>query len=270
MQISGQKKKKAASKKPTVKPPVGMGGMGQAEGSPSIAFCSRKGTVEKIQDGIVVLREAIGLPMQQKLLDECFVKGAAPEGTQARGFYEAPSEPGGKLVLNQGNRGRIIHPIADFTEIFREECLRCLEIAMKEDKTLPPMDPSTVLVNFYNQKGNFKWHKDSEDPTLIAKQQGKPIISFTIGESCTFGIRDSYEQETPLLVKLNSGDVIVFGGPSRMIVHSVIAIHSNTKPPSIRFPFQQGRLNITFRDVGGTIDTSQFPAYRVVYDIEEK
>ncbi len=32
---------------------------------------------------------------------------------------------------------------------------------------------------------------------------------------------------------------------------------------------RNGRLNLTFRDVVGVLDVSQFPQYRVSYDIED-
>ena len=69
-------------------------------------------------------------------------------------------------------------------------------------------------------------------------------------------------------MRLESGDVLLFGGPSRMIVHSVLRVIPKTMPLALRGCMRNGRLNVTYRDVGcGFIDKSQFPMYRVSYDI---
>jgi alkylated DNA repair dioxygenase AlkB len=47
------------------------------------------------------------------------------------------------------------------------------------------------------------------------------------------------------LVKLQSGDVMVFGGPARLIYHSLAKVYSNTGPRNLHL--RPGRLNLTFR-----------------------
>ena len=60
---------------------------------------------------------------------------------------------------------------------------------------------------------------------------------------------------------------MLFGGPARMIVHSVTRVIPKTMPSMMRGKMLHGRLNVTVRDIGrGVIDTSMFPAYRVSYD----
>jgi len=147
-----------------------------------------------------------------------------------------------------------------------------LEKARSSDSTLPTMDPNTALLNYYNEKAHFKWHKDSEDPNLIKLNQGKPIISFSIGLSAEFCYKQNYDDLDHKSLRLDSGDVIVFGGPSRMIVHSVNKIYGRTMPgPLISSTMRSGRLNITVRDIGtGILDKTQFPKYRVIYGTESE
>jgi alkylated DNA repair dioxygenase AlkB len=52
-------------------------------------------------------------------------------------------------------------------------------------------------------------------------------------------------------VRLDSGDVFIFGGRSRMIVHSVLRVIPHTMPGYMRKHMREGRLNITFRYVPG-------------------
>eukprot|EP01061_Rhynchopus_euleeides_P011727 TRINITY_DN21296_c1_g1_i1.p1 TRINITY_DN21296_c1_g1~~TRINITY_DN21296_c1_g1_i1.p1 ORF type:complete len:1311 (+),score=448.88 TRINITY_DN21296_c1_g1_i1:541-3933(+) len=283
-----KKKKKKAAAAPRL---GGMAGVGQASvpsgggfdgmSAPAPApgtapggglqYVGTAGSIEEIQPGCVVLRGFIPLDVQQRMLDACFEKGKAPDTMdEAAGFFQARKGEAGRLRLNQGNRGRLIHPVEDFPAYMAEFCQQWVRFAQERDPRIPDMSPSTVLVNFYNHQGAFKWHRDTEEPSLIRAGKGKPIVSVSIGEACDFGIKDDYDGESFKTVRLDSGDILLFGGPARMIVHSVLRIIPNTRPPNLRFPYQPGRLNITFREVDGVIDTSMFPAYRVKYDIEEE
>ena len=47
-------------------------------------------------------------------------------------------------------------------------------------------------------------------------------------------------------VRLDSGDVLVFGGPARMLFHGVTKIHSHNRPKGL--VMAPGRLNLTFRE----------------------
>ena len=138
--------------------------------------------------------------MQRVIAEESFEKG---EGT----FYE--KEDGGKLYkLNQGNRGRLIDAIGQFPPHWPELCRGYVSSALNVDPTMPTMDPTTVLVNFYNQKASFKWHKDSEDPKLIKTGQGMPVVSLSIGQSCNFGWKMHWDEEEHETIRLDSGDVL--------------------------------------------------------------
>merc|ERR1719321_2176745 len=53
-------------------------------------------------------------------------------------------------------------------------------------------------------------------------------------------------------VRLETGDVIVFGGPSRNLVHALLQVHPRTSPQELQFPENPGvgRISVTWRDVG--------------------
>jgi len=225
-----------------------------------------KATHKIYRPGLVLLPSALDWTTQNWLIDLCFSVGKSTLDDK-EGFYE---EKDGRMVLNQGTRGRVIKSANVFPEEFRELCLKMLEKARALDQTIPNMDPNTILINYYNEKASFKWHKDSEDPNLIKTKQGKPIISFSIGQSAIFAYKMKYEDTNYSTIRLNSGDVLIFGGPSRMIVHSVQEIIGKTLPAPLISKMRSGRLNLTIRDIGiGKIDKSKFPAYRVVYDNDE-
>lgn len=48
------------------------------------------------------------------------------------------------------------------------------------------------------------------------------------------------------LVRLESGDVLVFGGPARGVVHALTRVYASAQPAWLRM--RSGRLNLTFRE----------------------
>ena len=225
---------------------------------------AREVKAETLAPGLVCLRKFMTVERQRWLADESFRLGESVDVQQ--GFFERSSD--GAAKLNQGSRGRmILTPEAFPGDALREMCAEAVRAAQKVDDAMPDMNPTTCLVNFYKDGAEFKWHKDSEDPKLVKSRAGPPIVSFSVGMSADFGYKYSFEDPTHEVVRLNSGDVLLFGGPSRMIVHSVLNVHPGSMPGHLRGKMLNGRLNVTVRDIGeGVIDTSQFPAYRVSYD----
>jgi len=143
-------------------------------------------------------------------------------GASGGGFYTCDVDEDGRernFKLNMTSRGRLIDSVDSFPPRMKEICLDCLKTAESIDPTLPPSDPDTLLINFYKTSATFKWHKDSEHPDLVRSGEGKPVVSFSIGLSASFGYKAEYEDDEHQSVRLNSGDVLIFGGPSRMICH---------------------------------------------------
>ena len=101
-------------------------------------------------------------------------------------------------------------------------------------------------------------HQDkSERPETL--RRGSPVVSISIGDACDFGYCDTRPEEAdqalvalgggekPKNVRLESGDVLIFGGPSRMVFHGVTKIHPNHRPKGL--VLAGGRLNLTFREL---------------------
>ena len=258
--------------------------LGSRAGAPSGSSASYR--AEVLSDGLVVLRGALDLDTQAWLARAAFEAGESNDAKGNRGFYErvdvsgatlrsegdalsdATADSGGTTVLrlNQGTRGRVILGVDAFPAALKEICMECVSLARAATDTMPPMNPTTVLVNFYKENAQFKWHRDSEDPAVAGTADAPPIVSFTVGLSCDFAVKRRFEDETMMTIRLDSGDVLLFGGESRMLVHSVTRVVPRTMPASLRGEMLYGRLNVTVRDIGrGVIDESQFPAYRVFY-----
>lgn len=103
--------------------------------------------------------------------------------------------------------------------------------------------PDTALLNFYDAGAKMGMHQDKDERTLA------PIVSFSVGDACLFRFGNSETRTKPYVdVRLESGDLFVFGGPSRFAFHGVPKIYPGTAPPECGLT--GGRLNYTLRDTG--------------------
>jgi alkylated DNA repair protein (DNA oxidative demethylase) len=76
-----------------------------------------------------------------------------------------------------------------------------------------------------------------------------PVVSLSLGASCVFRFGNTQSRNRPWTdVELESGDLFVFGGPSRLAFHGVPRTLPGTGDPGIGL--DGGRLNITLRESG--------------------
>jgi alkylated DNA repair protein (DNA oxidative demethylase) len=76
-----------------------------------------------------------------------------------------------------------------------------------------------------------------------------PVVSVSLGDSCVFRFGTPAGRGRPWTdVVLESGDLFVFGGPSRLAFHGVPKVFSGTGDPAIGL--DRGRFNVTLRETG--------------------
>ncbi len=111
-----------------------------------------------------------------------------------------------------------------------------------------PFRPDVCLVNFYEGKGRLGFHQD-KDESAESLRRGLPVVSLSIGDSAEFLFGPSVDEGSASSVRLDSGDALVFGGPARMLFHSVPAIYPGTAPEQLLAAtgLRPGRLNLTIR-----------------------
>jgi alkylated DNA repair dioxygenase AlkB len=116
--------------------------------------------------------------------------------------------------------------------------------------------PTITRMNYYPSTGRIGWHADTV-PGLSREAHlniQSPIVSISLGNSAPFKYRLRMEDKASKII-LQSGDVLVFGGPCRMLYHSVPEIHLKTAPSELEMhQFSDGRFNLTFRE---KIDVSE-------------
>ncbi|MFF9400850.1 alpha-ketoglutarate-dependent dioxygenase AlkB family protein [Streptomyces sp. NPDC014744] len=103
--------------------------------------------------------------------------------------------------------------------------------------------PDAALVNFYDGAARMGMHQDKEE------RSGAPVVSLSIGATCVFRFGNTDNRGKPYTdVELASGDLFVFGGPSRFAFHGVPRIVPGTADPASGLG--HGRLNLTLRETG--------------------
>ena len=99
--------------------------------------------------------------------------------------------------------------------------------------------PAARLVNRYAPGARLSLHQDRDELDLRA-----PIVSVSLGLPATFLWGGLDRAERTQRVPLRHGDVVVWGGPSRLRFHGVAPLKDGTHPFAGAL-----RLNITFRKV---------------------
>ncbi len=103
--------------------------------------------------------------------------------------------------------------------------------------------PDAAIVNLYAPGARLGLHQDGEEPS------DAPVVTISLGDTCVFRLAGVDRRTGPFTdVELRSGDLLVFGGPSRRIYHGVPKVEPGTAPDRLGLP--PGRLSITVRETG--------------------
>ncbi|MFC4907489.1 alpha-ketoglutarate-dependent dioxygenase AlkB family protein [Actinomadura gamaensis] len=105
-------------------------------------------------------------------------------------------------------------------------------------------EPDVALVNFYDAEARMGLHQDRDERSRA------PVVSFSVGDTGVFRLGNPESRGRPWRdVPLESGDLLVFGGPNRLAFHGVTRIVPGTAPSGIGL-VDGGRLNVTLRVTG--------------------
>ena len=99
--------------------------------------------------------------------------------------------------------------------------------------------PDACLINQYAPGAKLSLHQDKNEKDLHA-----PIVSLSLGLPAVFLFGTPSRKDRPQRLRLVHGDVVVWGGPSRLAYHGVTALAIGAHALLGR-----RRLNLTFRCV---------------------
>jgi DNA oxidative demethylase len=105
------------------------------------------------------------------------------------------------------------------------------------------------LINFYDEQAKLGVHQDKGDSSLAA-----PVVSISLGDDATFVFGSDPRKSALRRLELRSGDIVWFGGLSRLIHHGVEGIRPDTSTLLKHAGFRQsGRINLTLRRIDRTV-----------------
>ena len=100
-------------------------------------------------------------------------------------------------------------------------------------------DPDACLINRYAAGAKLSLHQDRDE-----KDPWAPIVSVSLGLPATFLWGGKRRADPVRRMRLESGDVVVWGGPARFVYHGVAPLKDGEHPLTGAV-----RLNLTFRKV---------------------
>jgi alkylated DNA repair protein (DNA oxidative demethylase) len=104
----------------------------------------------------------------------------------------------------------------------------------------PSFVPDSCLINRYQSGSKMSLHQDRDERDVAA-----PIVSVSLGLSAVFLFGGLTKADKVHRVRLYHGDVVVFGGPSRLRFHGILPLTlRDENGHSLTGPY---RINLTFR-----------------------
>ncbi len=98
-------------------------------------------------------------------------------------------------------------------------------------------EPDACLINRYEPGAKMSLHQDKDETDFAA-----PIVSVSLGLPAIFLFGGLKRSDKPRRFRLQHGDVVVWGGPSRLFFHGVAPLADGEHPL-----LDRQRINLTFR-----------------------
>ena len=100
--------------------------------------------------------------------------------------------------------------------------------------------PDACLVNRYEPGAKLALHQDRDEADM-----GQPIVSVSLGVEARFVVGGLARKDPVRRIPLRHGDVVVWGGPARLIHHGIDRLSAEPHPLTGAL-----RYNLTFRVAG--------------------
>jgi DNA oxidative demethylase len=120
------------------------------------------------------------------------------------------------------------------------ECFLQLATSAAEEAGFPSFVPDACLINRYEPGAKLSLHQDKDE-----KDFGQPIVSVSLGLPAVFLFGGEERTEKTRRVAVIHGDVVVWGGSSRLRYHGVTPLKEGMHPSAGAY-----RFNLTLRKAG--------------------
>ncbi len=194
--------------------------------------------------GVTLWREYFARPVQQEIVETVmrlaqsapFYRPLMPKTANPFSVEETNFGPLGWLAEPGGYRYAPQHPVTG------EPWPAIPDMLIEPWRSVAPFPqpPECCLVNLYRAGAKMGAHQDRDEDEL-----GAPVVSVSLGDDAVFRFGGVTRKGPTQTVKLSSGDVLTFGGPSRLMFHGIARVIA----ASSDLVHGGGRINLTLRRV---------------------
>lgn len=117
------------------------------------------------------------------------------------------------------------------------ESFLSLAVSAANEAGYPDFLPNACLINRYEPGAKMSLHQDKDE-----KDFSRPIVSVSLGLPVAFQFGGLQRTDPVTKYPLQHGDVVVWGGPSRLFYHGVLTLKDGVHEKAGPF-----RYNLTFR-----------------------
>lgn len=208
------------------------------------AGLAREPSVEAITDGALLLRAFVDE-------EEAAVLVAAIDSVLAASPLRHMQTPGGfRMSVAMSNCGQFgwvtdrrgyryqsLDPLAERDWPAMPDAFPALAARASAAAGFAGFAPDACLINRYEPGARMSLHQDKNELDM-----DQPIVSVSLGLPATFLFGGMARTDKPQRMRLESGDVVVWGGPARLAFHGVDTLRDGEHPLTGRC-----RYNLTFR-----------------------
>jgi DNA oxidative demethylase len=143
----------------------------------------------------------------------------------------------GWITDRRGYRYECVDPLTAEPWPAMPDCFRRLAASAASVGGYAGFAPDACLMNLYEPGTRLSLHRDENERDMTA-----PIVSVSLGLPAIFLFGGNRRSDRPRRVPLHSGDVVVWGGPDRLVYHGVAPLPDGEDPLT-----GKRRINLTFR-----------------------
>ena len=203
-------------------------------------------TRQEILKDVVLLRAFVLSAEEEILADLANVREATPlrkmvtAGGKPMSVMTASCGGLGWVSDHQGYRYAATDPLTGQPWPAMPASFRHLAQQSAEIAGFPGFEPDSCLINRYAIGAKMGLHQDKDEQDF-----NQPIVSVSLGVPAVFQIGGHKRSDQALKLPLYHGDVLVWGGESRLRFHGVMPVKAGIHPV-----LGATRINLTFRKAG--------------------
>ncbi len=211
----------------------------------STPFKTQTSAIYEIASGAKLLK-GFALDYEEKLIldTSMLMRQSKPRHMMTpRGFKMSVAMTScGNLGWTSSNRGYVYHSYDPETSLPWPKMPDSFVTLARESAGIcgfPDFIPDSCLINLYSIGAKMALHQDKDE-----KDMESPIVSVSLGIPAIFMFGGNSRKDKVRRILLEHGDIVVWGGSSRLNFHGIMPIQENSHGILGR-----SRINLTFRKV---------------------